>query len=64
MLSYLRTYETLYLLSKFDSEKHIDVELKMEELDLTAEESEATYAEIKDYVMNEHGLKMSNLYIS
>jgi 23S rRNA (uracil1939-C5)-methyltransferase len=36
----------------------------MEELDLTAEESEATYAEIKDYVMNEHGLKMSNLYIS
>ena len=29
-----------------------------------AEQSKATYVEIKDYVLKEHGLKVSNLYIS
>ena len=29
-----------------------------------AERRQATYAEIKDYVLKEHGLKVSNLYIS
>ena len=36
----------------------------MDELDLTLAESKATYAEIKDYVLKEYGLKVSNLYIS
>ncbi len=36
----------------------------MDELDITSAESKATYAEIKDYVLKEHGLKVSNLYIS
>ena len=36
----------------------------MDELDVTSAESKATYAEIKDYVLKEHGLKVSNLYIS
>ena len=36
----------------------------MDELDLTSAESKATYAEIKDYVLKEHELKVSNLYIS
>ncbi len=36
----------------------------MDELGLTAAESKATYAEIKDYVLKEHGLKVSSLYIS
>lgn len=31
--------------------KHIDVELEMDELDLTTAESKATYEEIKDYVL-------------
>ncbi|MGN0317149.1 MAG: hypothetical protein ACI4E1_04345 [Lachnospira sp.] len=30
----------------------------------SAERRQATYAEIKDYVLMEHGLKVSNLYIS
>lgn len=30
---------------------------------MTSAESKATYAEIKDYVLKEHGLKVSNLYI-
>ena len=29
-----------------------------------AEQSKATYAEIKDYVLKKHGVKVSNLYIS
>ena len=52
------------LLSKLKSDKHIDVELDMDELDLTAAESKATYKEIKDYVLKQRGLKVSNLYIA
>ena len=42
----------------------IEVEIELDELDLTSAESKAIYAEIKDYVLKEHGLKVSNLYIS
>ena len=42
----------------------IEVGIESDELDLTSAESKATYAEIKDYVLKEHGLKVSNLYIS
>lgn len=31
---------------------------------MTSAESKATYAEIKDYVLEKYGLKVSNLYIS
>lgn len=33
-------------------------------MDLTSAESKATYAKNKDYVLKEHGVKFSNLYIS
>lgn len=56
--------ETVCLLSKLHSDHHIEVELEMDELDLTAAESKATYEEIKDYVLNQSGLKVSNLYIA
>ena len=56
--------ETVVLLSKFKTEKHIDVELDMDELDLTAAEKKATYEEIKDYVLEHSGLKVSSLYIA
>lgn len=36
----------------------------MSEMDLTAVESKATYEEIKDYVLEHSGLKVSNLYIA
>lgn len=32
--------------------------------DLTAAESKATYEEIKEYVLKQNGLKVSNLYIA
>jgi len=38
--------------------------LDLDGLDATSAEMKATYAEIKDYVLKEHGLKVSNLYIS
>ena len=56
--------ETVCLLSKLHSDQHIEVELKMDELDLTAAESKATYEEIKDYVLEHSGLKVSSLYIA
>ena len=53
------------LLSKLKSNKlkHINVELELHELDMTAAESKATYEEIKDYVLEHTGLKVSNFYI-
>ena len=36
----------------------------MDELDLTVAESKATYDEIKAYVLEKFGLKVSSLYIS
>ena len=56
--------ETVVLLSKLNTKQHIEVELNLDELDLTAAESKATYDEIKAYVLEKHGLKVSSLYIS
>ena len=56
--------ETVVLLSQQKADDYVEVELELDELDLTSAESKATYAEIKDYVLKEHGLKVSNLYIS
>ena len=36
----------------------------MDELDFTSVESKGTYAEIKDYVLENGGLKVTNLYIA
>lgn len=56
--------ETIVLLSKLHTKQNIEVELKMSEMDLTAAESKATYEEIKDYVLEHTGLKVSSLYIA
>lgn len=56
--------ETVVLLSQRKPDDVIEVEIELGEMDLTSAESKATYAEIKDYVLKEHGLKVSNLYIS
>lgn len=40
------------------------MELNLDEIDLTAAEEEATYEEIKEYVLEHTGLKVSNLYIA
>ena len=56
--------ETVVLLSQQKPDDRIEVEIELDELDLTSAESKATYAEIKEYVLKEHGLKVSSLYIS
>ena len=56
--------EAVLLLTKLNVERHIEVDVNMEELDVTAAESKATYNEIRDYVLAHHQLKVSNLYIA
>ena len=60
------TVETVCLLSKLHEAKHhVSVTLDMDEMDLTAAESKATYEEIKKYVAEHNdGMKVSNLYIA
>ena len=64
MFSGTNHVETVVLLSKLNTKQHIEVELNLDELDLTSAESKATYDEIKAYVLEKHGLKVSSLYIS
>ena len=58
--------ERVCLLSKLHEAKHhVNVTLDMDEMDLTAAESKATYEEIKKYVAEHYeGMKVSNLYIA
>ncbi|HHS2824881.1 TPA: 23S rRNA (uracil(1939)-C(5))-methyltransferase RlmD [Streptococcus agalactiae] len=56
--------ETVALLSKLDVDKHINVEIKLDELDLTSAESKATYAQIKEYILKKFDLNVSTLYIA
>ena len=58
------TVETVCLLSKIRSAPHIDIDLDMTELDVTKAETKATYEEIKAYVLEHTGLKVSHLYIA
>ena len=56
--------EVVCALSKLDIHQKITVDLKMDELDVTAAESKATYDEIQEYVKEHTGLNVSNLYIA
>lgn len=56
--------ETVCLLSKLNAKQHIEVEVKWMSWDITAAESKATYEEIKTYVLEHTGLKVSHLYIA
>ena len=51
-------------MSKLKSTQHIEVEINLDEMDLTKAESKATYAEIKAYVQENTGLNVNNLYIA
>lgn len=56
--------EAVCLLSKLQAKQHIEIDLDMDELDLTSAEKKATYQKIKDYVLEHSGLKVSSLYIA
>ena len=52
------------MLSKLNSKRHISVELPIDEMDITCAESKATYEQIKNYVLEKYGFKVSTLYIA
>ena len=56
--------ETCVLLSKLKSTPHIEVEINLDEMDLSRAESKATYEEIKEYVLKNYGMNVTNLYIA
>ena len=58
------TVETVVTLSRKRPDDVIEIDFELDELDITAAEAKATYPEIKDYVLNHHGLKVSSLYIA
>lgn len=43
--------ETVVLLSQLRADDYIEVDLDLDELDITASEKAATYQQIKDYIM-------------
>ena len=59
------TFETVVLLSKGEVDsKKIRVEFSLEDMDMSEFQDGATYPQIKEYVLENTGLKVSNLYIS
>lgn len=55
--------ETVVLLSKLNTDQHIDIEIgeELSEIDFS---KDATYGEIKKFVLDNYGLKVSILYIA
>ena len=57
--------ETVCLLSNLSEAKHhISVQVNMDELDLTAAESKATYEEIQEWVQEKYGFHVTHLNIA
>ena len=65
MFHYYSSAETVCLLSKLsDAKHHISVQVDMDELDLTAAESKATYEEIQEWVQVKYGFHVTHLNIA
>lgn len=65
MFPHTQHIETVVLLSKGEVDsKKIRVEFSLEDMDMSEFQDGATYTQIKDYVLEHSGLKVSNLYIS
>ena len=57
--------ETVCVLSKLSEAKnHISVKVDMDEMDVTAAESKATYEEIQEWVQEKYGFHVSHLNIA
>lgn len=56
--------ETVVQLFRKTPDTYIDLKINTDELDATASESKATYQQIKDYIFENHGVKVSSLYIA
>ncbi len=53
--------ETVVLLSRKLPDDKIEIDLNLDELDVTASESKATYDESKSYVQDKADMKVTNL---
>ena len=58
--------ETVVLLSQLKQkpDDYINVTIELDDMDITSAETKATYDEIKKYVLEHTGLKVSHLYIA
>lgn len=56
--------EGVALLCRKDINNHIEVKLELDEEDITKAESKGTYENIKEYVLDNYGFKVSTLYIA
>ena len=63
-LEKLMTLETVVLLSQRKADDYVEVELELDELDVTSAESKATYQKIKDYVKDKYGVNVHTSYIA
>ena len=64
MFPWTTNVETVALLSKLNTEHHLDIEIGEDELSEIDFSKDATYGEIKKYVLDKYGLKVSSLYIA
>ncbi len=64
MFPHTEHVETCVLLSKLKSSKSVSIELDLDDLEITAAEAKATYGEIKEYILNKYGFKVSSLNIA
>lgn len=56
--------EAVSLLSKLDVSHHINIEIDEEDIESINIKKNATYSEIKEFVLKKYGLKVSSLYIA
>ena len=56
--------ETVVLLVKLPPDDTISIRMDLSEFPVSIHDGDATYDEIKKYVLSHHGLKVSSLYIS
>ncbi|KAF5053698.1 putative RNA methyltransferase [anaerobic digester metagenome] len=52
------------MLSKLKSSNSVEIEIALDDIDLTKSESKATYEEIKRYVLENYSFEVSTLYIA
>lgn len=64
MFPHTNHVETVVLLSKLRPDDYVEVDLELDELDLTSAEKKATYQKIKDYVLDKYGVKVHTSYIA
>ena len=58
------TLETVVLLSQQKPDDHIEIEIKLDEIDTTSAEAKATYKEIEEWVQEHYGFHVTNLNIA